>query len=83
MNSEDGVVTLQLSQGGSWSQKWGRDGKKRTNSRDIAELERTALGDQLLGDRVGGDNGGIHLPDGVSGRVTQGREPRRSYWSEE
>lgn len=59
----------------------GGDGKERINSRDMAELKRTELGDQLLGDGVGRDNDGVLLPVGVGEKVIQGREPERGNWS--
>lgn len=44
----------------------------------MAELEKTELGDQLLGDGVGRDNDGVWLLVVVGENVIQGREPRRN-----
>lgn len=58
----------------------GKDREDRMNSRDEAELERTALSNQSLGDGVGKDGDGAQLLNEVDKSTVQDMEPRRNNW---
>lgn len=62
----------------------GGHGEERTSSQGMAELEKTELENQLLGDRNnGGHNNSVRLPVGADENVIQGREPRKATGLEE